>query len=63
MHEYFSKIEDKYAYSELNLHLETATQCNFNVIGGKMTGRYWFQTGFYGLFDMLAEFQRAIEYT
>ena len=28
-----------------------------------MTGTYRFQTGFYGLTDMPAEFQRAMDYT
>ena len=40
----------------------TANQCNLNIISGDMTGTYSFQTGFYGLTDMLAEFQKAMDY-
>ena len=42
---------------------ETAKHCNFNIIGGQATGTYRFNTGFYGLTDMPAEFQKAIDIT
>ena len=58
---YFSTIDLKYAYSQLNLDINTATHCNINIISGDMTGTYRFQTGFYGLTDMPAEFQRAMD--
>ena len=59
----FSTIDLKYAYSQLNLHPETAKHCNFNIVSGDMTGTYRFKTGFYGLTDMPAEFQKAMDYT
>ena len=37
--------------------------CNFSLIGGNATGTYQFITGFYGLTDMPAEFQKAIDLT
>ena len=45
---YFSTIDLKYAYSQLNLHPDTARHCNFNIICGDATGTYRFKTGFYG---------------
>ena len=60
---YFSTIDLKYAYSQLNLDTNTANRCNFNIISGEMTGTYRFQAGFYGLTDMPAEFQKAMDYT
>ena len=53
---FFSTIDLKYAYSQLNLHPETAKHCNFNIVSGDMTVTYRFQTGFYGLNGMPAEF-------
>ena len=38
-------------------------KCNFSITGGQATGTYQFQTGFYGLTDMPAEFQKAIDLT
>ena len=60
---YFTTLDLQYAYSQLNLHSDTAHHCNFNLVSGDMTGTYRFKTGFYGLTDMLAEFQKAIECT
>ena len=59
---YFTTLE-QYAYSQLKLHSDTARHCNFNVVSGDMTGTYRFKTGFYGLTDMPAEFQKAIDCT
>ena len=42
---------------------ETAKRCNFKIIGGQTTGTYLFLTGFYGLADMPAEFQKAMDRT
>ena len=53
----------KYAYSQLKLTAETAKQCNFNIIGAQATGTYRFLTGFYGLANMPAEFEKAMERT
>ena len=60
---YFSTIDLKYAYSQLNLHPETAKHCNINIMNCNMTGTYRFKRGFYGLTDMPAEFQKAVDYT
>ena len=60
---YFSTIDLEYAYSQLNLHPDTARHCNFNIICGDATGTYRFKTGFYGLTDMPAEFQKAMDNT
>ena len=60
---YFSTIDLKYAYSQLQLHPDTSRHCNFNIICGDSTGTYRFKTGFYGLTDMPAEFQKARDYT
>ena len=60
---YFSKIDLKYAYSQIPLHKDTQKHCNFNILGGNATGTYRFINGFYGLTDMPATFQKAIDYT
>ena len=60
---YFSVLDLKYAYSQLKLAADTARQCNFNIVGGKATGTYRFLRGFYGLADMPAEFQKAMDRT
>ena len=56
---YFTTLDWQYAYSQLNLHCDTARLCNFNIVSGDMTGNYRFKTGIYGLTDMPAEFQKA----
>ena len=60
---YFSTIDLKYTYSQLNLYPDTAKHCNFNNVSGDMTGKYRFKPVFSGLTDMPAEFQKAIDYT
>ena len=60
---YFSIIDLKYGYSQLQSHKDTAKHCNFNIICGESTGSYRFKTGFYGLTDIPAEFQKAMDYT
>ena len=60
---YFTTLDLQYACSQLNLHSDTAHFCNFNLVRGDMTGTYRFKTGFYGLTDMPAEFQKAIDCT
>ena len=58
---YFTTLDLLYAYSQLNLHSDTARHWNFNLVSGDMTGRYQFKIAFYGLTDMPAEFQKAID--
>ena len=60
---YFTTLDLQYAHSQLNLHSDTARHCNFNLVSGDMTGTYCFKTGFYGLTDMPADFQKAIDCT
>ena len=60
---YFSKIDLKYAYSQIPLDPELQKHCNFNILGGKATGTYRFLNGFYGLTDMPATFQKTIDVT
>ena len=60
---YCSTIDLRYAYSQLPLDETTRTRCNFSITGGNATGTYQFQTGFCGLTDMPAEFQKAIDLT
>ena len=60
---YFSTIHLKYAYSQLKLHPDISRHCNFNIIFGDSTGTYRFKTGSYGLTDMPAGFQKAMDYT
>ena len=60
---YFTVLDLKYAYSQIRLTADTAKQCNFNIVGGQATGTYRFLTGFYGLADMPAEFQKAMDRT
>ena len=59
----FSTIDLRYAYSQLKLDDATREQSNFSIIGGHATGTYQYQTNFYGLTDMPAEFQKAIDPT
>ena len=60
---YFTTLDLQYAYSQLNLHSDTARHCNFNLVSGDMTGTYRLNTGFYDLGDMPADFQKAIDCT
>ena len=59
----FSKLESKFAYSQLNLNPETANRCTFNLLSRDITGINLNQTGTYGLTDMPAEFQKVMDYT
>ena len=56
---YITTLDLQYAYSQLKLHSDTARNCNFNFV----SGTYRFKTGFYGLTDMPAEFQKVIDCT
>ena len=61
---YFSTIDLAYANSQLQLYKNSTKHCNFNIIRGKSTGTYKrFKRGFYGLIDMPAKFQKALQYT
>ena len=59
----FTTLDLRYAYSQIPLDKTTREPSNFSLIGGNATGTYQFQTGFYGLTDMPAEFQKAVDLT
>ena len=59
----FSKIDLKYAYSQIPLDENIQKHCNFNILGGRTTGTYRFINGFYELTDMPARFQKKIHKT
>ena len=60
---HFSKIDMKYACSQIPLDRQLQKHCSFNILGGKATGTYRFLNGFYGLTDMPATFQKTIDVT
>ena len=60
---FFSKIDLKYAYSQIPLDPNIQKHCNFSILGGKATGTYRFINGFYGLTDMPATFQKTMDKT
>ena len=59
----FSTLDLRYAYLQIPLGKTTKEQCSFRLIGCIATETYQFQIGFYGLKDMPAEFQKAIDLT
>ena len=59
----FTNLDLKKAYSQLVSDKFTSNQCNFSIVGGKITGAYQFLTGFYGLGDLPNEFQRVMDST
>ena len=60
---YFSKLDLKYAYSQIPLDPQVQKHCKVNILGGKATGTYRFLNGFYGLTDMPATFQKTVDVT
>ena len=56
---WFSKVDLKYAYSQIPLDENIQKNCNFNILGGRATGAYRFINGFYGLTDIAATFQKT----
>ena len=61
MEVWFSSLDLKNAYSQLQLSTDTSKQCNFSIVGGETNGTYRFLTGFYGLGDMPKKFQRVMD--
>ena len=60
---FFSKIDLKYAYSQIPVDENIQKHCSFNTLGGRATGTYRFINGFYGHTDMPATFQKTIDKT
>ena len=58
---WFSNLDLKNAYSQLQLCTDTSKQCNFSIVCGETTGAYRFLMGFYGLGDMPNEFRRVMD--
>ena len=58
---WFSKMDLKYAFSQIPLDNSISKHCNFSILGGKTTGPYRFLNSFYGLTDMPATFQKTID--
>ena len=60
---FFSSIDVEYAYSQLKQDEITKAKCYFSIIGCQARGIYLYQTGFYGVTDLPAEFEKAIDLT
>ena len=58
---WFSKIDPKYAYSQIRPDENIKKHFNFNILDGKATGTYRFINGFFRLKDMPTIFQKTIE--
>ena len=57
----FTSLDMMYAYGQMELHPETVRHCNFQIIGGRATGTYAFNTGDYGLTIMPPEIQTIMD--
>ena len=57
----FTSLDMLYAYGQTELHPETAQHCNFQIIGGRATGTYAFNKGYYDLTIMPPEFQMIMD--
>ena len=60
---YITVIDLKYAFGQIRLHIDTAKHCVIAIVGGKVTGHYRFNKGFYGLADMPVIFQEKLDKT
>ena len=58
---WFSKIDLKYAYSQIPLEVSIAKHCNLSILGGRATVTYRILNGFYGLTDMPPTLQKTID--
>ena len=54
----FTSLDMLYAYGLTELHPPTAEDCLSQILGGKATGTYAFNTGYYDLTIMPPEFQK-----
>ena len=60
---HFSNMDLNYGYSQLQLQKDTAKHCNLKMFCGETTSTHRFKAGFYGLTDIPAKFQNAMDYT
>ena len=58
---YFTTIILQYAYTHVNIHTETAQNCYLIILSGDTTAPCRFKTRYYGLTNMPADFQKAID--
>ena len=58
---YITVIDLKYAFGQIRLHEETSRHCVIAIVGGKVTGHYRFNKGFYGLADIPVIFQEKLD--
>ena len=56
-----TSLDMLYAYGQTELHPGTARLCDFQTIGGRTTGSYAFNTGYYGLTIMPPEFLEIMD--
>ena len=59
----FRKKDLKYAYSQIPLDKSIAIHCNFSILERRATETYRIISGFYGLTDMPATFQKTTDKT
>ncbi len=58
---WITTIDLKYAFGQVKLAKNTAKNCVIAIVGGKATGHYRFERGFYGLADMPVVFQEKLD--
>ena len=59
----FTTLDLQYAYSQLNLHADTARHCILILVIVVMTGRHRIKTEFFGSTNKTGDFQKAIDCT
>ena len=60
---WFTSLDLKYAFSQLQLSDLVSSHCNFNIVCEDFTGTYRFNPGFYDLTDMPKKLQKARDNT
>ena len=58
---FFTSLDLKYAFSQLQLSDSVSNHCHFNIVWGDATETYRFKTDFNGLSDIPKEFQKAMD--
>ena len=58
---FFTTLDLTFACEQIPLNESTNQPRNFSLVGGRSTGTYRFETGFYCLTTMPAEFQRVLD--
>ena len=54
----FTSLDMMYSYMQTELHPDTTGHCNFQIIGGRITGTYAINAATYGLTIMPPVFQK-----